>query len=80
MKNIICLILPSLFLLLPGCTHNIVYLEVMDDSSLVDIIEKGDVQKYNWLSLHSRRKTDWNCWKDTANCKVKQVKTKNNEI
>ena len=53
MKNIICLILPSLFILLPGCTHNIVYLEVMDDSSLVDIIEKGDVQKYNWLSLHS---------------------------
>lgn len=53
MKNIICLILLSLFILLPGCTHNIVYLEVMDDSSLVDIIEKGDVQKYNWLSLHS---------------------------
>lgn len=36
-----------------GCKHNIIYLEIMNDSSLISIIEKGDAKKYSGLTYHA---------------------------
>ena len=46
-----------------GCTHNITYLEIMDDSSLINIIERGDAKKYSGLTYHALY-SGWDEWSE----------------